>query len=109
MYEIKSLQDRKGRYPFDDSLADRIDESHHGYVAKIVNRFSQGNFGDTRHLGSGLMESRRFVRGAGGLRIYYGMDGLTLVLLILCGNKSSQQDDIQRAGRLWQEYLEEKP
>ena len=69
-------------------------------VARINARLrnvSLGNIGDARQVGGGLFEMR--VHYGPGYRLYYLREGSTLVLL--CGGgKSSQQRDIERAGRL---------
>ena len=69
-------------------------------VARINARLrsvSLGNEGDTRSLGSGLFEIR--VHRGPGYRLYCLRDGDAVV--VLCGgDKSSQQRDIERAGRL---------
>ena len=58
---------------------------------------SLGNIGDARQVGGGLFEMR--VHYGPGYRLYYLREGSTLVLL--CGGgKGSQQRDIERAGRL---------
>jgi len=41
-----------------------------------------------------------------GYRIYFGKEGLFIILLLLGGDKSSQAGDIRKARQLWSEYLE---
>jgi hypothetical protein len=38
--------------------------------------------------------------------VYFGLDGKTLVLLLLGGDKSTQVRDIRRARDYWKVYLE---
>jgi len=69
-------------------------------VARINARLrnvSLGNIGDARQVGDGLFEMR--VHYGPGYRLYYVREGPTLVLL-RGGGKSGQQRDIERAGRL---------
>ena len=40
-----------------------------------------------------------------GYRIYYGLDGEKLVLLLSGGDKSSQDKDIKTALYFWDDYL----
>ena len=42
-----------------------------------------------------------------GYRIYYGVDG-ELIILLNAGDKSSQDEDIQQAKRLWRDYKERR-
>ena len=58
--------------------------------------------GDWKHLGDGVSEIR--LNAGPGLRIYFGRFGKTVVLLLLGGNKSSQDRDIRKAKRLWNEW-----
>ena len=73
-------------------------------VARINARLrnvSLGNTGDARQVGGGLFEMR--VHHGPGYRLYYLREGSTLVLL--CGgDKDSQQHDIERAGRLAEDW-----
>ena len=73
-------------------------------VARINARLrnvSLGNVGDTVQVGSGLFEIR--VHHGPGYRLYCLRDGETIVLL--CGgDKGSQQRDIERAGRLAEDW-----
>lgn len=72
-------------------------------VARINARLrnvSLGNTGDTKAVGSGLFEMR--VHHGPGYRLYCLREEDAIV--VLCGgDKSSQQRDIERAGRLAQE------
>jgi putative addiction module killer protein len=64
-----------------------------------------GNFSDSRPIGAGASESR--IHTGPGYRIYYGIDGNKIVLL-LGGDKSSQTLDIRSALKYWQDYRERK-
>lgn len=44
-----------------------------------------------------------------GLRIYLARDGLKLILLLGGGTKRRQQQDIERALGLWEDYKQRKP
>jgi putative addiction module killer protein len=67
-------------------------------VARIVariRRMERGNQGDTRSVGSGVMEMR--VDYGPGYRIYYVQRGAAVVILLCAGDKRTQQQDIKRA------------
>lgn len=61
-----------------------------------------GNFGDAKPVGDGVFEMR--IDYGSGYRLYYALRGSELVLLLIGGDKSSQQKDIAKAKKLNQEY-----
>ncbi len=65
---------------------------------KILARLSRaenGNFGDHKQLGKNLYELRLFF--GPGFRIYYTIKSGRIILLLVGGDKSSQQKDINKA------------
>lgn len=60
------------------------------------------NFGDAKPVDDGAFEMR--IDYGPGYRLYYALRGKELVLLLVGGDKSSQQRDIAKAKRLNQEY-----
>lgn len=65
-------------------------------------RFERGNIGDCKPVGDGVWEAR--VMFGAGYRIYFAREGRTVLLLLLGGNKSSQQKDIKQAQQYWNDY-----
>ena len=61
-----------------------------------------GNFGDAKPVGEGVFEMR--IDYGPGYRLYYAFRGTDLVLLLIGGDKSSQQKDIAKAKKLNREY-----
>ena len=41
-----------------------------------------------------------------GYRIYYGVEGNEIIILLAGGNKKTQEQDILTAQKLWKEYKE---
>ena len=79
-------------------------------VAKIAaraERLAWGNFGDVQPVGEGVSELR--IHYGPGYRVYFGLDGMMLVVLLLCGDKRTQEEDIAFAKVLWTEYRARKP
>lgn len=64
-------------------------------IATRIRRLEQGNPGDAKSLGSGLLEMR--VDYGPGYRVYYVRRGAVIVMLLCGGDKRSQQRDIKRA------------
>lgn len=54
-----------------------------------------GFFGDTKGVGDNVSELR--FHGGAGYRLYYTIQGNTVVFLLYGGNKSSQDKDIEKA------------
>lgn len=94
-----------GKSPFGEWLA-KIPAAHALRVAEALYRMERGNLGDHKAVGDGVMERRIF--GSPALRIYYGMEGKELVILLAGGGKSKQSKDIERAKTLWNAYKAEK-
>jgi len=65
-----------------------------------------GNFGDRKSL-EGEISEFRFHFGA-GYRIYFGLSGNQIVLLLAGGSKKTQKKDIKIARRLWKAYQQEQ-
>ena len=75
-------------------------------VATAITRMRQGNFGDHKSVGSGVLE-RRIDFGA-GYRVYYAKDGAALVILLGGGTKDTQQQDINDSITRWTDYKQRK-
>ncbi|MFT4178414.1 MAG: type II toxin-antitoxin system RelE/ParE family toxin [Thermomonas sp.] len=60
-----------------------------------IERLAGGNPGDLRNLGGGVSELR--IDTGPGYRVYYTKRGNILILLLVGGDKTTQQEDIRRA------------
>ena len=67
-------------------------------VLARIDRLAEGNPGDARGVGEGVMELR--INYGPGYRVYYVAQGQELVILLAGGEKSSQSRDIRSAQRL---------
>ena len=63
-----------------------------------------GNFGTTKPVGEGVSESK--IDHGPGYRVYYAMTGKTVVLLLIGGDESTQQKDIETAKSYWERQRE---
>ena len=61
-----------------------------------------GNLGDVKPVGEGVSELR--MDYGPGYRLYFAWRGSELILLLIGGDKSSQQQDIVKARQLNKEY-----
>jgi len=60
-----------------------------------ISRLSLGNPGDVKPVGGGISELRIDV--GQGYRVYFTQQGEQLILLLVGGNKKTQQNDIKQA------------
>lgn len=101
---IVILELDNGRAPF-EVWHDRLDKMFQRAVDARLTRIADGNFGDHKSVGGGVFELR--IPKGPGLRIYYGLKGNDLVVLIGGGDKRTQQKDIVKAKELWKQYNNE--
>lgn len=103
--KITIYSTKTGKSPFLDWLQD-LDRKSKAIIRSRIDRLSLGNFGDSKSLrgGEGVKELR--IAYGPGYRVYYGTKGTTLIILLLGGDKGSQNRDIQKAKRYWLECKE---
>ena len=82
---LSCLRDRQARVRIDDRLK----------------RLANGNSGDTKPVGEGVLELR--LRLGPGYRVYYKWHGKVLILLLTGGDKDSQTRDIAKAKQMAKE------
>ena len=71
-----------------------------------MTRIELGNFSSVKGVGGGVFESR--IDFGPGLRVYFGKDGDTVVILLGGGAKKRQTRDIADAHTRWQDYKQRK-
>ena len=81
-----------------------LDKGVRGRVQMRVKRLGKGNFGQDRHLGGGLHETK--MDFGPGYRLYYGYHLGKLILLLCGGDKATQSKDIEAARAYWLQYQE---
>lgn len=64
-------------------------------IARRLERAQDGNLGDVKSVGERVFEMR--VDMGAGYRLYYTMRGNELIILLVGGDKSTQQRDIEKA------------
>ena len=73
-------------------------------IAARLKMAAAGNFGDHKSVGQGVMEMR--LHTGPGYRVYYAQEGDTVYILLIGGDKSTQDKDIKKAHELWKEIKE---
>ena len=82
-----------------DSLKDRDGAAK---IRARVLRAEFGNLGDHRSVGFGVIEMR--IHFGPGYRIYIGLHGQVLIVLLGAGDKCGQDKDIRKTIRYWDDY-----
>lgn len=103
VYEIRVYQRNGGKRPFIVWLEALKDIRARAIIKARLGRVQLGNLGDYKPVGNGVYELRIDV--GPGYRIYFGIDGTKVILLLLGGSKRKQQRDIKKAKEYWQDYL----
>lgn len=73
------------------------------YIDRVATGGSQNNI---KPLKDGVFEIKIY-HGA-GLRVYFAEDGEKIILLLIGGDKSSQESDIKKAKKYWRDYAQKK-
>jgi putative addiction module killer protein len=105
-YEIDYYVTADGQRPFKEWLENLRDIQGRARVRVRLDRARLGNLGDNCSVGEGVHELR--IDYGPGYRIYFGLEGKRLVLLLLGGDKSSQSKDITKAKKFWEDHQRSK-
>jgi putative addiction module killer protein len=100
--KIKVYVRLNGRSPFEEWISSLRDTRTKARVFTRIDRMRFGNFGDYKSVEQGVFELR--IPYGPGLRVYFGLIGADVVLLIGGGDKASQARDIRFAQRCWKEF-----
>ena len=100
--EIRYYVTAAGRNVFQawfDGLHDRQAQLR---IQVRLDRLERGLFGDVKLCGEGVSELR--IDWGPGYRVYFGRVGRRVVLLLMGGDKRTQDADIKRAKEHWDDY-----
>ena len=78
------------------------DVSARANIRVRLDRVRLGNLGKNRTVGEGVRELK--VDYGPGYRIYFAQEGTNIILLLLGGDKSSQEEDIETAKEYWNDH-----
>jgi putative addiction module killer protein len=97
--------DAAGSSPF-KGWFDALDARAAAKIAVGLKRMEQGNLSNAKGVGAGVLEYR--IDFGPGYRVYFGRDGIDLVILLAGGTKRRQQRDVEIAQTRWADYKERK-
>lgn len=92
-----------GKAPFNEWITS-LPMKAQATIDSRISRVRDGNLGDVKNVGGGVFELR--VHLSPGYRVYFGLVGSTVVLLLCGGSKRGQQRDIKKAQGYLKEFLE---
>ena len=100
--EIRRYTTAEGRAPFTEWLDSLRDRNVRVRIKSRLDRVEEGNLGDFKSVGEGVFELR--INYGPGYRVYFGQVGLTIVVILIAGDKSTQAQNIQQAIEYWKDY-----
>jgi len=87
--------------------SDNLDVKSQIIVDRLIQRVAQGGAKKSvKSLKDGVFEIK--IPHASGLRVYFGEDGDKINLLLLGGDKKTQNRDIKKAKEYWSNYGKQK-
>lgn len=104
-YQLEYYLDDNGNAPFLVWLYSLRDKVAVYRIRARLDRVELGNFGTAKPLGDGVSELK--IDHGPGYRVYYAMNGKSVVLLLIGGDKPTQQKDIETAKAYWKRQKEE--
>ena len=103
LIQISVYRTNTGKVPYFE-WEDELDNFTKAIVTNRLERIKLGNFGDAKVIkdGGGIWELR--IDYGSGYRIYFGKQGSAIIVLLMGGDKKSQNRDIKKAKQYWLEY-----
>jgi putative addiction module killer protein len=105
MPELFTYRDAEGCEPF-TTWFDDLDAQAAAKVRSALAQLEAGNLSEVKPVGGGVSERR--IHWGKGLRVYFGQDGQTRIILLGGGTKATQPRDIRRAGERWTDYKQRR-
>ena len=106
MSEAREYLQADGSSPFRERFSDIADARARARIDTTIRKLEQGLKPDVRSVGGGVHEAR--IDYGPGYRSYFGNDGADVVILLLCGDKRTQDQDINEARKYWVDYRARK-
>jgi putative addiction module killer protein len=91
-----------GKEPAREWLSSVKDKLTQAILYKRIRQAGLGQFGKVRNLSDGVWELK--IDYGPGYRVYYGIHGDQLILILMGGSKRTQTSDINKARSFWIEW-----
>ncbi len=102
--ELRLYRTPKGKEPFAQWVSSLKDNIAKAQIKNRMNRLALGHVGDCKAVGEGVSELR--IQHGPGYRVYFVELGSAVILLLMGGNKWTQEKDIQKAKQYWVDFQE---
>jgi len=102
LYHVEHYLTDSGKCPFTEWLNGLRDKATANRIRARITRVSIGGFGVVEAVGQGVSELK--LDFGAGYRLYFAICEKTVVLLLIGGDKSTQQRDIATAQDYWKDY-----
>ena len=100
--KVRYFVTENGKSPFEDWL-NRLDNSVQAIVVRLIQRIAKSEAKESiRTLKDGIFEIK--IPYGPGYRIYFAEDGKDLIILLIGGDKKTQNRDIEKAKEIWRNY-----
>ena len=96
---------RDGESPFGNWF-NKLESRAAAKVTTALIRLGMGNTSNVKSVGGGVREYK--IDYGPGYRVYFGMEGRELIILISGGAKKQQSSDIMKAKGFWTDYKKRK-
>ena len=103
MRKVEYLQLPNGHEPVRDWLMELDELTRNRIRAHIYRVAAGGGKKNIRALGDSIFEIK--MKFGSGYRVYFAEQGKSIVLLLLGGDKGTQERDIEKAKTYWREYV----
>ena len=100
--KLKIYQTSDGKVPFVKWFNSIKDQKTRAKIKTRLDRAEEGNLGEYRSVGQGVFELK--INFGPGYRIYYGLEGDEIIIILCGGDKSTQQKDVLKAQQYWADY-----
>jgi putative addiction module killer protein len=105
MPQLLEYLDQAGKSAF-GSWFENLNAPAMARITNVVQRLGRGLRPDVEPVGQGVFESK--IHFGPGYRIYFGIDGPEIIILLGGGDKTSQPKDIAQAKVRWADYNSRK-
>ena len=100
--ELLIYETQEGKEPFTDWIESLRDSKGRAIIRIRLDRIQAGYSGNWKSVGEGVYELK--IDFGPGYRVYFGLDGKLLVVLLCGGDKSTQGRDVGKALEYWADY-----